>query len=83
MSQDGSRDYGGGEEEGGQRGMNLEPKLVASTGEAYCCSIVETLRKEKGETEAIDTGDGNGIREYVSHTSDKTAESNYFKSAQW
>jgi hypothetical protein len=60
------------------------PKLLASTGDTYCCSVSETLRKEKeSNTETVpvpkDPKNGQGILDENQNTED----SNYFKGAQW
>jgi hypothetical protein len=54
------------------------PKLVASTGDTYCCSIAESKTRQESLPAPGVSGD-----ELPREANEEDAESNYFKSAQW
>ena len=63
--------------------FQVEPRLVATTGEEYCCSIAETLwRKKTGEgpPNVREASHGRIARERLF---DSGSEGNYFRKAEW
>lgn len=60
------------------------PKLVASTGDTYCCSVSETLRKEKeSNSETAYVSEDPNARQDISDGNKNAEDSNYFKGAEW
>jgi hypothetical protein len=70
------------EAEATQHDETLRPRLLASTGDTYCCSIAETLRREQGDGESSESKRERKPGQ-AGFRFNKKEETNYFKDALW